>query len=103
MAFQANCQVSKTDLITAYITDQEVATGKRLAVVVESTWGNKQEKASVILTKEDAVRFRELLNEFIDGPAHTAEEVEAASRVCYKPVLDVLPAENLAHLLMKDV
>lgn len=89
MAFQANCQVSKTDLITAYITENEVPGEKRLAVVVESTWGKQQEKGSVILTKEDAVLFRELLNEFInDEPA---------------PTLDVLPAENLAHLLMKDV
>lgn len=58
MTFQATCSVSPTDKITAYVPVIETADGKPLfAVVVESTWGNKQEKGSVVLTREDAMRL----------------------------------------------
>lgn len=95
MAFQAKCVVSPADTVTMYISDNEVKGEKRLAVVCESQWGNRPEKASTILTKEDAIRMRELLNEFI-GDEPVPNPVPATK-------LDILPADNLAHLLMKDI
>lgn len=56
------CSVTPSDHLVAYVTDVEHPPRDEFALVMTNA---QEQKISVVLTKEDALRLREQLNTFI--------------------------------------
>ena len=57
-----NCRAVETDVLSAYITEKDIAIGEHFAIVLTN---KNEEKISVLLNKEDAISLSNQIKEFV--------------------------------------